>query len=97
MQSKDAQVARFLNLCDRVEILSDIVHDESHEMDMRKFDPLMDKYYPCLEQFFHDIRREEQVVGIDACFQVDGATFTARFADNSTKPFTYEQIDDTIK
>lgn len=96
MQSKKTQVARFLNLCDRVEVLSDIVHDESHVMDMKVFDPLMDQYYLCLDQFFQDIRRESQVVGIDASFQEKSATFTARFADDTTREFTYDKIDETI-
>lgn len=96
MSTDKSQIAHFLNLCDRVEVLSDIVHDEDHKMDFKTFDPLTESYYPCLEQFFGDIRKESDVVGIDAAFEEDAATFTARYADNSTKIFSYSKPQDGV-
>lgn len=95
MSSKQSQVAHFLDLCDRVEILSDIIKDEStHEVNEDCFQALMNEHYPCLEQFFRDMKGEqEHVVSIHASFSEASATFDVTYANQEVKPFIYHNQD----
>lgn len=96
MRSQETNAKELLNLCDRVEVLSEIVHERGEngkELDLECFDNLMLGYYPCLESFFKDIKKEpkESITGLTASFTDDAATFTATFIDKSTKTFSYSK------
>ncbi len=95
-KSKQAQVAQFLNLCNRVEVLSECIHEKSGSINDMQLNGLMEKYYPSLESFFLDVKEENQVVSIDTFIGPDKVVFTAHFASQETKTFTYNQIDTEI-
>lgn len=95
MSSKQSQIAHFLDLCDRVEILSDIIKDKDRdEVDESCFQALMNQHYPCLEQFFRDMKQEtSHVISIKASFSEVSATFDVTYENNEVKPFSYDNID----
>lgn len=97
MSRKNDQVAKFLDLCNRVEILSECIHDNAGAFDQNQLNGLMEKYYPSLESFFHDVRKEEKVTSIQAFLGAGKVIFTARFVDNTSKTFTYDQIDTLLE
>lgn len=97
MRSKANPAETLLNLCDRVELLSDIVHDKVNGepvLDVDCFDKLMMPYYPCLESFFGDAKHETDVTSVNVSFQEDSATFTATYRDASTKTFRYDKPEE---
>ena len=97
MRSKHNPAETLLNLCDRVELLSEIVHDRSSgqpELDVDCFDKLMMPYYPCLESFFIDAKQETDVVSVDVSFREDSVAFTAIYSDSTTKVFNYDRPEE---
>lgn len=95
-KSKEAQVARFLNVCNRVEVLSECIHDKSGDINDMQLNGLMEKYYPSLESFFLDVKQEVDIISIDTFIGPDKVVFTAHYASQSAKTFTYNQIDSEI-
>ena len=87
------QVARFLDLCDQVELLDTIVHDADHVLDRACFDTLMSPFYPSLQQFFKDVKQESNITSIQAELNETSATFVAKFSDDTSKRFTYDKSD----
>lgn len=93
MALNDGQITEFLNLCDRVEVLGELVHDSSHQLDEERFNQLMERYYPSLEQFYFDVKGEKEVVAVDVEIAEDSAVFTATHSDGSTSHFSYDLLD----
>lgn len=91
MQRSDPQAARLLNAIDRVEILSELVHDDQHVMDMDKFDALMTPYYPALQRFYRDLRKDDSdnIVGVEVQITEEEAVFTVRPDKGEPKEFRY--------
>ena len=95
MSRKRDQVAKFLDLGNRVEVLSECIHDAG-SLDMNQLNGLMEKYYPSLENFFRDIKSEEKVISIRAFLGMDKVIFTAQFDDKTSKTFTYTKLDEFV-
>lgn len=91
---KSASITKLLNLCDRVDVLDEIVCDDEHVLVRDRFDALMEPFYPSLENFFRDVKDEENIVAIQTSFTDTSVTFTTKFDDESEKVFTYDQTDD---
>lgn len=96
MSRKRDQVAKFLDLGNRVEVLSECIHDDVGSLDMNQLNGLMEKYYPSLENFFRDVKSEEKVISIRAFLGMDKVIFTAQFDDKTSKTFTYTDLDEFV-
>ena len=93
MALNDGQITEFLNLCDRVEVLGELVHDSQHQLDEERVNQLMERYYPSLEQFYQDVKDEIEVIAVDVDIAEDTATFTATHSDGRTSHFCYDLVD----
>lgn len=93
MALNDGQITEFLNLCDRVEVLGELVHDSQHQLDEERFNQLMERYYPSLEQFYQDVKGETEVIAVNVEIAEDSATFTATHPDGTTSQYNYDLVD----
>lgn len=93
MDNKSNQITQFLNLCDRVEVLRELVHSGDNRLEADTFDALMEPYYPCLEQFFKDVKDDTDVTSITVEISEDSALFTTIHSDNSCKGYVYDTLD----
>lgn len=92
--SKD-QIARCLNMSDRVEILKELVQPgDTQEADMGKMNSLLEPFYPSFTRFCHDIIGEkQQVTGLESTINDQDVTFTASHEDGSTTDYHYSELD----
>ena len=94
MQSPNDQIAHGLNICDRVEILSNIVMGRTDEIDLTLMEQLMEPYYPAFHKFCHAVLEEKKpIFQIDAIVHDAVITFVTSYEDGSVKDYTYEDRD----
>lgn len=94
MENKANQITQLLDLCDRVEVLRELVHTPDKRLDENTFDALMTPYYPCLEQFFHDVKEDNGVTSIAVEITENQARFTTIHADNTCIGYVYDTLDE---
>lgn len=89
--SKD-QIARCLNMSDRVTILHELVHNEDDDMDDQKLNSLLDQFYPSFTAFCVEASTLSAVTGLT--FEVDegSITFTA-LSDGATTSMSYTEME----
>lgn len=98
-QNSNSEVARTLDLCDRVSILSHLVNEDlSQVMDESMFDSLTEPYYPSLVRFCREVKDESNVVSVQAFVNDEKreVTFVATFEDTTCKTFTYDNVDKMV-
>lgn len=76
-----------------MEVLGEIVFDADHQIDVERFDSLMEQFYPSLEQFYQDIKGETNVTSIDVEITEGMAIFSVTHGDNSQQMYMYDRID----
>jgi hypothetical protein len=92
MQSANT-AAHFLNLCDRLVIVSELVSDENHNLMGEVFDSLMDRGYPCLAQFCSDAWDIKDAVHLSVDVGEEDCTFAVTHADDTATLHTYANLD----
>lgn len=95
MRDSKNQIARCLNMSDRVEILKELVQPEgAQEADMGKMNSLLEPFYPSFSKFCHDIlQKEQRVTGLESTISDQDVTFTTSHEDGSTTDYHYSELD----
>lgn len=79
-----------INMNDRMAIVTELVSDENHDLVEEIFDPLMDQFYPCLDQFCRDVRGIGGIVHIMANIDDSTVTFVTTDTLDEAKLYSYE-------
>lgn len=80
----------YIDMNDRLAIVRELVTDENHDLVTEVFDPLMDEFYPCLDQFCKDVRDVKDVVHIMANIDEATVTFVTTSSLDEAKLYSYE-------
>lgn len=81
-----------LNLCDRVDVLSEIVHSKENPLDKETFDTFLEQYYPCFVSLCEELRTKPRAKHVTARLHETGAKFDVSFDDGTEEQFSYEGL-----
>lgn len=90
--------ARFLDMTDRVDVLSSIYRSCGGEEDSQCFNAIMEEYYPALLHFYQETcKKDGMVVSIQAFLEEDAVAFVTTFEDGSCQDYHFGDTDPLLK
>lgn len=89
--------ARFLDMTDRVDVLSSIYRSCEGKEDSICFNAIMEEYYPALLHFYHECKKDDSVVFVQAFLEENAVTFVTTFEDGSCQDYHFGDTDSLLK
>lgn len=94
MKDSNHQIARCLNMSDRVEILSELVQGKTTSIDETLFNEVLDHFYTSFSQYCQEMRHTKfPVHQIDATYTEESITFSTLLSNGKRIDRTYTSID----
>lgn len=85
-----------LNLCDRVEVLDEIISNPNTPFSADDFDGFLDFYYPCFVMLCEELRGKAKTEAIETTVNELGATFHVFYEGGEEATYEFEGLSEDI-
>lgn len=80
------------NLCDRVEVLDEIMHNSETPLSKEDVDLFLDRYYPSFVQLCKELRTRDHATSVQVSMQTESIDFQVTYESGKSETLSFSEL-----